>query len=142
MAKSHVVKLTIKNHTGYKLSDPKPWFDSGRVADGWKFPSDILPGQEGIVEMYEKDWSQTGCSGYVDYTLNGGTVTIAYSNPYWGKNKLGIGTDEKKVWDNMSDHDYGPFSKDFTINSIKFKANMQCSGGDVNNANVNLNLDE
>ncbi len=142
MPKSHVIKLTVKNNSGYKLSDPKSWFDSGRVADGWNFPDPILPGQDGIVEMYEKDWSLTGCSGYVDYTLNMGTVTIGFSNPYVGSNKVGIGTDGKGVWDDMSSHDYGPFIKEFTIGDVHFKAELECSGGDVNEANVTIEVKE
>lgn len=142
MAKTHVVKLEIKNTTGYKMSDPKSWFDSGRLADGWEFPDPILPGQTKTVEMYEKDWVLAGCSGYVEYSINKGTIAIAYSNPSSGSNKLGIGVKGKDVWKYMSNHDYGPFTVDFEINKLKFKAKLECSGGSVNKASVKIELDD
>lgn len=138
MSKTHVVKLLITNNSGYALSDPTPWFDSGRVADGWSIPTKINSGSKAIVEMYEKDWSMAGCSGYITYHLNSGYVTFAFSNPVVGVNKLGCGTGGLSVWQNMDNHDYSPFSENFAINGVPFKANEQCSGGNVNEASVTL----
>jgi hypothetical protein len=33
-------------------------------------------------------------------------MTIAFSNPAAGTNKLGLGKGGKAVWDNMGNHDY------------------------------------
>ena len=140
MPKTRVVLLTIKNSTGYRMTEPTPTFKSGRLADGWEFPTTIEPGTVEKVEMYEKDNTWAGCSGYVTYIMNNGYVTIAFSNPSVGKNKLGCGITGEDVWDNMSDHKYKPFSASFTINGEKFIANMLCTGGDVNKADITLSL--
>lgn len=34
-----------------------------------------------------------GCSGFVQYKMNGSVATIAFSNPSVGHNKLGFGAD-------------------------------------------------
>lgn len=138
MAKSHVVKLTITNSTGYKLTDPNSWFDSGRVADGWDIPNSIDSGTYAIIEMYEKDWVWAGCSGYITYSINTGRVTIAFSNPSTGSNKLGCGIYGKQVWNDMESHDYKPFSNSFTIRDVNFTAKQKATGGSVNQATVEL----
>lgn len=140
MAKTHVVKLTITNNTGYTMSNPTSWFDSGRVADGWNIPTTISPGTTQVVEMYELDSSLAGCSGFISYTMNAAVVTIAFSNPVSGSNKLGCGNGTKSVWDNMDNHDYEPFTETFTINSVGFTANESCTEGDVNQATVVLTV--
>ena len=38
-----------------------------------------------------------GCSGYVQYEISGQVLTIGFSNPSAGKNKVGIGLTGKKV---------------------------------------------
>ncbi len=139
MAKSHVVKLTITNKSGVDLNFVGDWFDSGRVADGYSWPKTIANGDHQTIECYEKDWSMAGCSGYCTYNMAGGTeVTIAFSNPVSGTNKLGVGTSGKTVWDDMSNHDYDPFVEEFTANGKNYYANCQCSGGDVNSATVQI----
>ncbi len=122
MPKTHVVKLTIENNTGYSMSYISSWFDSGRVADGWNIPENISAGDDAIVEMYERDHSLAGCSGYINYGLNGGTVTVAFSNPSVGKNKVGCGVSGKSVWKDMDAHDYEPFTETFDINNVGFTA--------------------
>ncbi|MBL4762543.1 MAG: hypothetical protein JKY93_07585 [Gammaproteobacteria bacterium] len=138
MPKSHVVKLTITNNSGYAMTKPSSWFDSGRVADGWNIPTTIASGGTDIVEMYERDNASAGCSGYINYTLNAGTITVAFSNPASGSNKLGCGTGGKSVWNDMESHDYNPFHEKLTINHESFTANESCTGGDVNQATVTL----
>ena len=137
MAKSHVVLLTITNKSGSDLNFSGDWFDSGRVADGYSWPAVIANGDHQTIECYEKDSALAGCSGYCTYKMAGGTaVTIAFSNPSAGSNKLGVGTDGKSVWDNMDNHDYKPFVVAFTANGKAFFANCACTGGDVNTATV------
>lgn len=138
MAKSHVVRLTITNASGHPLKYVGSWFDSGRLADNEKWPGEIKNGDHQRVEMYEKDWSTAGCSGYVQYSLNGVTVTFGFSNPVSGANKLGVGTNGKGVWNNMGAHDYKPFVEEFTIGGVKYYANCKCTGGSVNQATVKI----
>jgi hypothetical protein len=140
MSKSHVVKLTIKNETGYEMTNPIPWFDSGRVADGWSIPTVIRSGEVHIVEMYEKDWSTAGCSGSINYDIGDGVITIAFSNPSVGSNKLGCGPATKRIWDDMDDHGYKPFTEEFQVGSLKIKTMESCTDGNVNQANVRLLL--
>ena len=67
------------------------WFDSGRVADHFEWPKCIKPADDHTIVCYERNWSMAGCSGYVQYLVNGNTVTIAFSNPSVGNNKVGVG---------------------------------------------------
>jgi hypothetical protein len=138
MPKSHVVKLTINNKTDEVMNYKSDWFDSGRVADSWSWPATISPGSTQIVECYEKDYALAGCSGYVNYTLGTGEVTIAFSNPSVGSNKLGVGVGGHDVWDKMDSHDYKEFTVGFKVEKDKFMATCCCTGGDVNDAQVTL----
>lgn len=141
MPKSHVIKITITNQTQLPMKFTQEWFDTGRVADGWSWPDTIQPGGKEIIECYERDNAPTGCSGYVEYDLGGnGNLTIAFSNPYAGKNKLGVGVGGKSVWDNMDAHDYKPFVESIVLGGKEFTATCDCSGGDVNQAHVILNV--
>ena len=67
------------------------WFDSGRVADNFDWPKCIKPTEAQTIVCYERDWSMAGCSGYVQYLVDGSTITIAFSNPSAGGNKVGVG---------------------------------------------------
>lgn len=138
MPKSHVVKLTINNATDHVMQYKNDWFDSGRVADGWSWPETISPGSTAIIECYEKDYALAGCSGYANYSLANEEVTIAFSNPVAGSNKLGVGTGGKTVWDQMDNHDYKDFTIGFKLGNEKFLASCHCTGGDVNDAQLTL----
>lgn len=145
MPKSHVVKLMITNKTPFLMKYKSDWFDSGRIADGWSWPEEILPGDTEIIECYEKDNALAGCSGYVTYNIGydemTADMTIAFSNPSSGKNKLGVGKG-KAVWDNMSDHGYKPFTEHFVLEGrdrpVMIICNCQCTGGEVNQARILL----
>ncbi len=139
MPKSHVVSLTIRNNTALPLSYVADWFDSGRLADGASWPSSIAPGDHvDNIQCYEKDWATAGCSGLVEYSLGDlGTITIAFSNPSAGKNKLGVGTataldSSNTVWADMSDHNYQPFADSVLLGNQAFSALCSCTGGPVN----------
>jgi len=136
MAKTHVVLLTITNKSGHDLNFEGDWFDSGRVADGYSWPKVITNGDHQTIECYERDSSLAGCSGLCTYGLSGTPVTIAFSNPVAGHNKLGVGTDGKSVWDNMDYHDYKDFVVSFQAAGVNYYANCRCTGGDVNTATV------
>ena len=139
----HAVELTVVNKTGIKLYGPSAWLESGQLAPAWFWPQSI-PANGGrlYVELYEKDFrAGTGCSGYVNYTLNGGYITFAFSNPYYGTNKVGVGTGGKSVWNNMGNHGYKPFTKKFTVDGVKLKAVASATGGTHNKATIVLSYD-
>ena len=52
-------------------------------------------------------------------------VTIAFSNPASGTNKLGVGINGKQVWDDMSNHAYHPFTIDVDTNQKTLKFECQ-----------------
>ena len=98
MVKQHNVHLMIENHSGVTMQSPSSWFDSGRLADGYQWPSSVPDGGKLDVLCYEKDWALAGCSGTVTYTMNHTQVTFGFSNPSAGTNKLGVGTSGREVW--------------------------------------------
>ena len=142
LVKAHKIILSITNKTEFELSTPFAWFDSGRLGDGWSWPT-VIPGNgaEAKVELYEKDNTGEGCSGYVNYTWHSGMITIAFSNPAFGTNKVGVGTEGMSVWKNMSNHNYEHFTETFAVKGIKLKAVVTATSGNVNQATVVLTND-
>ena len=138
MVKSHNVKVTINNKSGFDMIYKGQWYGSGRVADGFEW-SNIKKNETAVVLNYESDWSLAGCSGYVQYEISGTLITVAFSNPVIGYNKVNVGDNiGSKVWDDMEDHDYRTF-----VEQIKIKDrdqilyfNCKCSGGIVNDATI------
>ena len=139
VAKSHNVNLIITNYSRVQMIFKTTWFDSGCLADGDRWSKIISKDQtEGII-CYESDGWWSGCSGYVTYTMSGTDVTIAFSNPASGSNKLGVGTNGKGVWDNMSNHEYTPFVIEIVLsNGAALKCDCKCSGGNTNTAMVTI----
>ena len=138
MVKQHNIHLIIENNSGVTMMSPKAWFDSGRIADGFQWPSSVPNGQKLDVLCYEKDWSWAGCSGTVTYVMNNTSVTFGFSNPSSGSNKLGAGTTGRKVWDDMGNHDYSPFDVSFSIGDVAVTCQCRCSGGKTNLATVKI----
>ncbi|XP_078352567.1 uncharacterized protein LOC144637307 [Oculina patagonica] len=142
MVKLHNCLVKIDNGTTSDMKYVVDWYDSGRLADGFSWPEIINPGQQSTVLNYEKDWSPAGCSGYVTYNMLDTDITIAFSNPDVGHNKLGVGTGGKSVWDNMVDHDY----KRFTVNiessdgETMMQFHCQCTSGETNTCTVDVTL--
>src|SRR5690348_7844239 len=122
MPKQHAIVLRIQNNTGVTLTFKSDWFDSGRLGDGESWPSTIEDGDTSVIQMYERDWALAGCSGLCTYTVDGGEITIAFSNPAAGSNKLGVGTGGTDVWDSMDSHDYNTFQEDFNVNGAAYHA--------------------
>lgn len=94
MVKKHTVKLDIRNNTPFPMMYHNMYFGSGRVADHFSWPKVINKNENHTVVCYERDWALSGCSGYVQYVMNGNIVTIAFSNPSAGTNKVGVGVQE------------------------------------------------
>ena len=98
MVKQHNVMLSIQNNSPFVMTFHEVWFDSGRVGDGFSWPKTIARNDNPTILCYERDWALAGCSGYVTYKMNGNIVTIAFSNPSAGNNKVGVGVEcESKI---------------------------------------------
>ena len=140
MAKHHNVIVKIINNTRFDMRYSASWYDSGRVADYSSWPQTIRSHETIEVHNYERDWALAGCSGYVTYVVDGTDVTIGFSNPSSGSNKLGVGTEGKCVWDHMSSHSYQQFqtfvNTKNTSAAILFY--LQCTGGTINRCNVTM----
>ena len=133
MVKSHNVKLNIKSPPGCDMMYVGYWFDSGRVADGFNWPRVISDSNPGVILCYENGNSPGGCSGYVTYKMGGTNITIAFSNPSFGTNKLGVGINGKGVWNDMGNHNYAPFWVDITLADKKvITFDCNCTGGTTN----------
>ena len=68
-------------------------------------------------------------------------ITIAFSNPVVGTNKLGVGTGGKSVWDNMDNHGYAKFY--VTIDccgGTTLQFDCQCTGGNINICTVDVTV--
>ena len=141
MVKTHNVKLVISNESGYSMTYVANWFKCGRIADGFSWPETISNCGTATILCYEVNGAVVPkCSGYVTYKMGGTDVTIAFSNPQLGwKNKVGVGTGGKFVWDAMYSNCFEPFEiliplADKTILSF----HLQCTGGETNMCDVKI----
>ena len=113
MAKTHNCLVKFSNGpNSTNMTYVTEWYKQGRLADGFSWPDTIEPGycdKNGVLS-YERNWAVlVGCSGYVTYRMFDTEITIAFSNPFRGGNKLGVGTGGKRVWDDMKSHYYHNF---------------------------------
>jgi len=136
----NTVVLTIQNNTGADLDFSNSWFDSGQIATGTSWPSKIPNTQSATITCYAKS-GPAGCSGYANFNVNNQTITIAFSNPSVGSNKVGVGLAQgvgtaNEVWDDMSSHDYKPFQVMFST----YNADCSCTGGNPNKASVAIGV--
>ena len=132
MVKTHTCNVKISNRP--KSSDMtyvREWYNQGRLAEGFQWPTTIKPGQESNILNCEQDWAVAGCSGSVTYKMVDTDITIAFSNPTVGGNKLGVGTGGKEVWDGMSSHSYQSFTVyvDSSDKRVKLQFDCKCTGG-------------
>ena len=141
MVKSHNCLVKISNGPNSNdMTYVRDFYDHGRVADGFQWPTTIKPGQESDVLNYEVDWSLAGCSGYVTYNMFDTDITIAFSNPPVGVNKLGVGKEGQEVWEEMSSNDYNTFTVtvDASNERAKLQFNCKCTEGTTNTCTVNI----
>ena len=141
MAKSKNCLVKIVN--GPNSSDMTyvaDWYQNGRLTEGFSWQETIKPGVRKDVHSYELDWSWAGCSGYVTYRMFETNITIAFSNPTIGRNKLGVGTGGMKVWEEMSSHDYNEFTVnvDASNERAKLQFDCKCTDGTTNTCTVNI----
>eukprot|EP00111_Clytia_hemisphaerica_P007998 TCONS_00023235-protein len=138
MVKKHNNKLKITNDTGHILKYHGEWFDSGRVADGFRWPELIQDGGKETILCYERDWAMAGCSGYVQYRINDQVLTIGFSNPSAGSSKVGVGLIGKKVWDEMGCNNYKQNVETLQMDTYTLKCTYSCTGGATNNIRIVL----
>ena len=139
MVKWYNVLVKIHNSSGLAMTYQSKWYNNGREANGFPWPDKICDGSEVSVLNYESDWSLVGCSGYVTYQMGGTMITIAFSNPVAGYNKLGVGTNGQGVWENMGSP-YESITERITLaNNTVLAFTLHCTGSDVNTADVFIN---
>ena len=140
MVKIHNIRLKITNTSGFRMTYRGDWYDSGRLADSYSWPASIPNGGDCDILSYERDYSLAGCSGYVQYEIGNTVVTIGFSNPSVGSNKLGVGTGGMSVWDDMHGHSYESFVVQIMVDSGKKQLdfNCKCTGSSTNVATVNI----
>merc|ERR1711872_113285 len=138
----HTVHLRIINHSHLPLAFKEAWFDHGRLKSCCHWPKVIKGYNSMEVYMHESDHSFAGCSGYVTYIMGQHTatstpVTIAFSNPAAGKNKLDVGTgDAKYIWKHMTSNNYKTFKRPLFIEGVHMIASGEASPGYTNEALV------
>ena len=141
MVKTHNCVVEIENRTTFHMTYVRDWYDSGRVADGFTW-TDVAPGDRSVVSNYERDSSLAGCSGYVTYQIGGSEFSVAFSNPVVGTNKLGVGLDGARTWENMSNHTYMTFVEYVHLGcAVILECICQCTGGHVNSCSVKVRTD-
>ena len=86
--KEYNCRVKIFNNLKSKMTYVRDLYDSGRMADSFFWPQIIEPGHAADILNYERNWSFAGCSGYVTYEMLYMEITIAFSNPDVGSNKL------------------------------------------------------
>lgn len=134
MVKSYNCLVKINNETKSDMTYVEAWYNSGRVADCFYWPEIIKAGQDITILSYEKDYSLAGCSGYVTYKMFGTDITISFSNAVFESNKVGVGTGGKRVWDDMTTHDYSKFT--VKIDSLQF--DCRCTPSTTNMCEVKV----
>ena len=138
MVKDHNCLLKIQNNSGMDMRFCRSWFDTGRVGDGFDWPRVIKNGGHSEILCYERDWALTGSSGLVTFEMDTTEVTIAFSNPLIGCNKLNVGTTGRGVWDDMTDHDYKSFNVNLEVSDKRLIVHCRCTGGGTNNCTVEI----
>lgn len=133
MSKSHVINVNITNLTGGTLEYVHAWFDTGGLAEGNSWPGSIAPDAVTAVQCCESSLSLFGCSGWVQYSLNGAPIYFFFSNPVAGSNGIDVGADPR-VWDDMHGH-YYPIGRAVQLsNGAWVVAEILGSDGSTNNA--------
>lgn len=140
MVKDHNVKIQLNNMSGHEMTYQCDQFVSGRVADAFNWPPQIANDATATILCYERDhFLFVGCSGYVTYEMGGTEVTIAFSNPMVGTNKLNVTTDGDGAWNRMDNRKYEPFEIDIILadnTAITFKCS--CTAGKTNVCDITI----
>lgn len=126
------VNLRVINQTPYDMQYTSDWFDSGQ----WL--TDVvntIPAGSDMILYFIGD---PGVSGTVTYNINGNAMTLGFSNPEYGSNKVGIGNDGHKVWENMHSHYENPAIYKWGFNGFPLQAEISNSSGECSQALIIL----
>ena len=105
----------------------------GEIAPSSRKWMDVKNNDVGDFLSQECDFSLLGCSGYVKYRIGDEMVTIAFSNPQVGVNKLNVGNGGEEVWQSMDNQDYDKFERSINVTSeIKLTFDCQCTPCETN----------
>ena len=138
MPKFNSCLVKIWNNSGINMRFLRDWYHSGRIGDGYSWPKTIADRNSKDALICGKDFSMAGCSGYVTYEMEGTDVTIAFSNPSTGRNKLGVGVTGKSVWEEMSSHNYDNFDVLLLIADKQLLFRCKCTSGTMSTCTVNI----
>jgi hypothetical protein len=136
MVKSNNVRLIINNKSGISMEFKEVLFYHGRLAESYRWDDKIEHGDTMDILCYEFDYSWNGCSGFVQYSMGEDKVDFAFSNPFWGTNKLEAGHPHNGVWDNMRHHEYTAFDTVLKIEGLPLNFTCKSTPGTTNVATV------
>ena len=116
--------MTLKcvDYVRGEVLEPSGW--PAVIAD----QQDVAVRSEGFV---------VGVSGMVTYELDGTDVTIAFSSPPIGSNKLNVGCTGRLVWKEMKGRSQS-WATTMKTRGLVLHVGMQCTQGPVNNADVDI----
>ena len=133
MTKKHKVRVIIVNKSGLDMIYKDDKYFHGELAASSRKWMDVKNDDVGDFLSNERDYSMVGCSGYVTYGIGDEMVTIAFSNPQVGVNKLNVGTGGEGVWKNMDNYGYDKFERPIRATSeIGLTCDCQCTPGETN----------
>ena len=133
MTKTHKVRVIIFNKSGLDMIYKEDKYYHGEIAPSSRKWMDIKNDDVGDFLSQECDYSILGCSGYVTYRIGDEILTIAFSNPEVGANKLNVGTGVEGVWESMSSLGYDKFERPIDGTSGNgVTCDCQCTPGRTN----------
>ena len=133
MTKTHKVRVVIFNKSGLDMVYKENKYIHGEIAPSSRKWEDVKNDDIGDFLSQEIDFSLVGCSGYVKYLIGDIMVSIAFSNPEVGVNKLNVGTGGERVWEKMDNQRYDKFERPINVSSeIKLTFHCQCTPGETN----------
>ena len=133
MTKTHKVRVIIFNKSGLDMVYKEDKYLHGEIAASSRKWENVKNNDIGDFLSQESDFSLFGCSGFVKYHIGDEMVTIAFSNPQVGVNKLEVGTGGEGVWESMDNQGYDKFERPINVSSeIKLTFHCQCTPGETN----------
>ena len=133
MTKIHKVRVIIFNKSGLDMVYKAENYIHGEIAASSRKWMDVKNNDVGDFLSQETDFSLVGCSGFVTYRVGDKLVTIAFSNPQVGVNKLEVGTEGEGVWEKMNSQGYDKFERPINVTpEIGLTFHCQCTPGETN----------
>jgi hypothetical protein len=132
------VNVTVDNQTPHEMVYTSDWFDSGE----WSTDKILtIPAGSKVTLCFRGTLSVApGVSGTVTYNINGHAMTLGFSDPVAGSNKVGIGNDGHKVWENMGSHYENPAIYKWGFNDFPLQAEISNTSGSFSEAKIILSI--